>query len=90
MVTDFIGWAGAGLLLIAYATTLSGKKLSGGVFHAVNLLGAMGIAVSSLEKSAYPAASLNGVWSIVAFIGVVRWVLNHRVGTPINADDADE
>jgi hypothetical protein len=73
-----IGWAGAAVLLVAYAL-LSSSRLSGdgAVYQLLNLFGAVALMVNSAYNTAWPSAGLNLIW---AAIGVVSLVKLTRVG----------
>ncbi|MGB9331059.1 MAG: hypothetical protein WCB10_09850 [Steroidobacteraceae bacterium] len=60
---EIIGWAGALLILAAYAL-LSGGKLRAQslTYHLMNILGAAGFVVNSGWNGALPSAAMNVVW----------------------------
>ncbi|MCK2220552.1 hypothetical protein MF672_043135 [Actinomadura sp. ATCC 31491] len=74
-----IGWAGAAVLLAAYALVSSGRITGDGLtYQLMNLFGAVGLMVNSAWSAAWPSAGLNLVW---AAIGVTALVKLTRVRT---------
>ncbi|MFF0767486.1 hypothetical protein ACFYUK_01230 [Nonomuraea wenchangensis] len=73
-----VGWAGAAVLLSAYALVSSGRIQGDGLtYQIMNLFGAVGLMVNSAWSAAWPSAGLNLVW---AAIGVVALVKLAKVG----------
>ncbi|MEZ7128708.1 hypothetical protein ACBR40_25545 [Nonomuraea sp. AD125B] len=73
-----VGWAGAAVLLSAYALVSSGRIQGDGLtYQVMNLFGAVGLMVNSAWSAAWPSAGLNLVW---AAIGVVALVKLAKVG----------
>ncbi|HYV38201.1 MAG TPA: hypothetical protein VE988_21125 [Gemmataceae bacterium] len=63
---EWLGWAGALVLLLAYAL-LSLSVLDKGVpFHLLNLLGALAVGKAALCKKSYPAAFVEFAWAFIA------------------------
>lgn len=71
---EVVGWAGALLILAAYAL-LSAGKLHGQspLYQWMNIFGAAGFIVNSGWYGAYPSAALNVVW-----IGIGAYALLRR------------
>jgi hypothetical protein len=70
---EILGWIGVLFILVAYTlVTLEIIKPSDIAYSAMNLLGAVGIIVSSYKKRDFQPVLLNGVWIVVAIIGIVR------------------
>ena len=71
MIADLIGWAGAFLLLTAYAL-LSFKKIAGDsvLYQTMNVLAGIGLAISSFSHGAYPLTFVNSVWSVIGLIAI--------------------
>lgn len=72
-IVEIVGWMGTVLILLAYFL-LTQRRITGQswVFHALNLVGAVGIVVNAVSNSAYPPAVLNLVWSFIAIYGIAR------------------
>ena len=63
LAIEVIGWAGAALILGAYALLSTGKLRSDtAVYHLMNVLGAAGFVVNSGWNGALPSAAMNLVW----------------------------
>ena len=63
LAVEVIGWAGAALILGAYALLSAGKLRAESVsYQLMNILGAAGFVVNSGWNGAYPSAALNVVW----------------------------
>ena len=65
------GWAGAALLLAAYALVSSERIPAGGTaFQVLNLLGAAALTVNSASHRAWPSAVLNTIWIFIGLAAV--------------------
>jgi hypothetical protein len=74
LAVEVIGWAGAALILGAYALLSSGRLRSESLtYHLMNILGAAGFVVNSGWNGAIPSAAMNVVW-----IGIGLYALRHR------------
>ena len=63
LAIEVIGWAGAALILGAYALLSAGKLRSdAAVYHLMNILGAAGFVVNSGWNGALPSAAMNLIW----------------------------
>ena len=68
-----VGWAGAALLLSAYALVSTNRLAGGGVtFQLMNLAGAAGLAANSAVNGAWPSVALNLVWIAVGLTALAR------------------
>jgi hypothetical protein len=63
LAIEIIGWAGAALILGAYAL-LSANRLRAEslTYHLMNILGAAGFVINSGYNGALPSAVMNVVW----------------------------
>jgi hypothetical protein len=61
------------LLILAYFL-LSIKKLKSNfvLYHLLNLLGATGIVISTLETKSWPAMTLNIIWVVIAIFSIYK------------------
>jgi hypothetical protein len=60
---EVIGWAGAALLLGAYALLSGGRlKAESTTYQLMNILGAAGFVVNSGWNGALPSAAMNVIW----------------------------
>jgi len=73
IILQTVGWLGAAAILSAFAlvsfSVLEGDSLA---FHILNGAGAIGVVAVSLWKKAYPPAVLNGCWTVISLIAIVR------------------
>lgn len=61
-----VGWAGAALLLAAYALASAGRlPAAGPAFQSLNLSGAAALTVNGAYHHAWPSAVLNIVWIVI-------------------------
>jgi len=74
LAVEVIGWAGAALILGAYALLSAGRLRAESIsYHLMNILGAAGFVVNSGWNGALPSAALNVVW-----IGIGVYALRQR------------
>ena len=66
IAVEFVGWAGAVLILLAYLL-LSAGKLTGQslTYQGMNVLGAAGFVVNGWWHRALPSAALNVLWMVI-------------------------
>ena len=63
LAIEIIGWAGALLILGAYALLSSGRlRAESLTYHLMNILGAAGFVINSGWNGALPSAAMNVVW----------------------------
>jgi hypothetical protein len=68
-----VGWAGAGLLLAAYALASAGRVRSEGrAFQLLNLFGSGALTVNSGYHQAWPSALLNAAWIVIGLAALTR------------------
>ena len=71
---EVIGWAGAALILGAYALISAGKvRAESLTYHLMNIFGAAGFIVNSGWNGALPSAALNVIW-----MGIGIYALRQR------------
>jgi hypothetical protein len=74
IAVEVVGWAGAALLLGAYALLSAGKLRAESVsYQLMNVLGSAGFIVNSGWNGAYPSAAMNLIW-----IGIGLHALRQR------------
>lgn len=68
-----LGWAGAAVLLAAYAL-VSSKRITGdgGVFQVLNMAGGAALALNSAVNGAWPSAVLNVIWVAIGAVAMFR------------------
>jgi hypothetical protein len=70
LITEGMGWIGIALVLLAYGLLTAGAVGPGDrTFHALNALGAVGIAVDASAQRNWQPMVLNAVWFVVAVVG---------------------
>ena len=80
LLVEIVGWAGALLILVAYALLSSGK-LDGQsrLYQWMNVLGAAGFVVNGWWHQALPSTTLNVVWMLIG--GMALWQIARRSST---------
>ena len=70
---DILGWVGVLFILTAFTLITFGYiNASDIVYGILNLIGALGIIVSSYAKKDFQPIILNVVWLLVAAIGIIK------------------
>jgi hypothetical protein len=81
---EIAGWAGAGLILLAYlllsAGRLNGQSL---VYQGMNVVGAAGFIINGWWHGALPSASLNVLWLLIG--AFASWRILKRRGSSTSA-----
>lgn len=73
IVIETAGWAGAGLVLLAYVLVSTGRLEGRSVaFQLLNLVGSLGFVVNTAWHGAIPSMALNIVWSGIALYTLAR------------------
>lgn len=68
-----IGWIGFILIISAYLfVTIKFLDASSIIYHLINLVGALCLAINAKHKEAKPLLWLNIVWALVAIIGLMH------------------
>ena len=81
-IIDFLGWAGALLLLGAYGA-VSFKKLRAEsmLYQVINGMGSLCLVVNTIFYHAYPSAFVNVIWIAIALTAGVRARANAQAAT---------
>jgi hypothetical protein len=79
IAVEIAGWAGAGLILLAYLL-LSAGKLTGQsiVYQGMNVVGAVGFVINGWWHGALPSATLNVLWLMIGLFASIRIVTRRR------------
>jgi hypothetical protein len=81
LAVEIVGWAGAGLILLAYlllsAGRLGGQSLA---YQAMNVVGAAGFVINGWWHGAIPSATLNVLWLMIGLFASIR-ILKRRKRT---------
>ena len=77
IAVEVVGWAGAGLILLAYLL-LSMGRLTGqsALYQWMNVFGAAGFIVNGWWHGALPSTALNVVWMLIG--GVALWRISAK------------
>ncbi len=75
LAIEIIGWAGVGLIILAYLLVSFGKvDPHRGLYQILNLIGSLGIITHSLVKKDYQPAIFNLVWAMIAIFALLSLV----------------
>jgi len=73
IAVEVVGWAGALLILTAYALVSTKRVSPDGVpYQALNIVGAAGFVVNGVAHGALPSAALNVVWIAIGVLVLAR------------------
>ncbi|PZE94628.1 hypothetical protein [Curtobacterium sp. MCBD17_008] len=89
-VVEFLGWFGAGTVLVGYVLFSLGKIANGPVYQLFNLVGGVAIAVNVAAHRAVPSTIVNSIWAAVAAVVLARMVVRRRRGTSAGVQPAPE
>ena len=80
LAVEIVGWAGAGLILLAYLL-ISAGKLTGQspLYQWMNIVGAAGFVINGWWHRAIPSTALNVVWMGIG--AVALWKIVQRRGS---------
>lgn len=83
-VFDVVGWAGGGLVAVAYVLVSTGRiAVDTAGFQGLNILGAAMLGAASLQQHALPSAGWNLVWVLIGCHSLL--VAAARRGRPVAA-----
>ncbi len=78
-LSEFLGSLGVGILLIAFILNLLKKITTDSIPYIVlNFLGAGTACYASILIPYFPFVILEGVWTILSLVAMIRWVANSR------------
>lgn len=73
LISELLGWAGAGCLLLAYALVSAGRLCAvGHPYQLLNLAGSVGLAINGALHRAWPSTSLNLLWIAVGLSALIK------------------
>jgi len=76
-LVEVAGWAGAGLILLAYLLLSAGRLTGQSVpYQVMNVAGAAGFIVNGWWHGALPSATLNVIWMMIG--AVTLWRIHSR------------
>ncbi len=77
--TDLIGFIGVSLILTAYFLNLNDRlDHTNIVYILMNLVGAILACLASLLMQYYPFVLLEGTWTLVSFIALIKYLKKMR------------
>ncbi len=83
---DLIGFVGVSLILIAYFLNLNGKLSSSEITYILlNLIGAILACLASILMEYYPFVLLEGMWTIVSLVAIIKYFKNETNRSPHNS-----
>lgn len=70
---EIFGWYGTAAIVLAYAlVSFSFLESNSIIYQLLNLTGALGIVLISLSMHTYQPGVLNIIWTIIAFIAIIK------------------
>ena len=73
VVVEAVGWAGAIVLLVAYALLTAGRLPHGrAIYQWMNLAGAAGLMVNAAYHGSWPPVAVNVAWGAIAISSLLR------------------
>ncbi len=83
LLLNLLGWAGAFLLLLAYAL-VSFRKLEADsqTYQWLNITASVLLLINTLYYGAYPSSFVNAAWTIIAFFAILT--IKRRYGKSAN------
>ncbi|MEM9856719.1 MAG: hypothetical protein AAF843_05170 [Bacteroidota bacterium] len=73
LIIDILGWIGSMEVILAYALISSHKTTSKSlVYQLLNFTGGTFLVINTVYYGAYPSATINIVWLIIAFIAIIN------------------
>lgn len=78
---EIAGWAGAALVLAAYAL-LSAGRLTGksAAYQTMNVMGATGFVINGWWHGAIPSAVMNLIWLTIGSLALCKIIWDFRTG----------
>jgi hypothetical protein len=78
-ITDWIGFTGVGILLLAYFLTLINKTNNNSfLFLGMNILGAGIACYASIRLAYWPFILLEGIWTLVSLFALVKIIYSKK------------
>ncbi len=83
LLLNLLGWAGAFLLLLAYAL-VSFKKLEADseTYQWLNITASILLLINTIYYGAYPSSFVNAAWTVIAFFAILT--IKRRYGKSAN------
>ncbi len=83
LLLNLLGWAGAFLLLLAYAL-VSFRKLEADseTYQWLNITASILLLINTIYYGAYPSSFVNAAWTVIAFFAILT--IKRRYGKSTN------
>lgn len=78
---NIIGIVGSIFIVIGFAYANMAKVMNALLFNLINLIGAILLAISLLVNVNLPALMLEGVWAVIAMLGIGKALWQRRSST---------
>ena len=83
-LVEVAGWAGAVLILVAYALLAAGRMTGRSLnYQLMNVVGAAGFVINGWWHGALPSAALNVLWLLIG--AVASWRILRKRGSSTSA-----
>ena len=80
LLIDTIGWLGSVFVVAAYFSVSYDRfRMSPFLYQALNAAGSFCLIINTAYYRAYPSASVNVIWLLIALIALIRNRLKTRV-----------
>ncbi|MBE2247043.1 MAG: hypothetical protein IAE67_07270 [Candidatus Competibacteraceae bacterium] len=79
LLMDIIGWSGSAFVVLAYAM-ISARKWDAShlKYQFCNLVGSAMLIVFTVYKQAYPPATVNSIWALIALLSIVQLITRKK------------
>jgi hypothetical protein len=78
-ITDWIGFTGVGILLLAYFLTLVNKTANNSFLYlGLNILGAGIACYASIRLAYWPFILLEGIWTLVSLFALIKIIYTKK------------
>jgi hypothetical protein len=76
---EVAGWAGSAMVVLAYAMLSMNKwKSSDVIYQMMNLAGSTLLIVFTVYKRAFPPATVNTIWAVIALFSLIQMATNEK------------
>ena len=82
LLLSLLGWAGAFLLLLAYALVSFGKlEADSQIYQWLNITASVLLLINTVYYGAYPSSFVNAAWTVIAFFAILTIRRKYGKGT---------
>lgn len=76
---EIAGWAGSAMVVLAYAMLSMNKwKANDIIYQWTNFIGSSLLIAFTLYKRAFPPATVNTIWAIIALLSIIQIFKNKK------------